>query len=83
MDVENETKRKGSLSYQFQDKTALAIANRMCTVAGADHIVVLKDGQVVQQGTPAELMIEQCGLYLRMAEIQVPGDGCRVKNDMR
>ena len=42
---------------------------RMRTVAGADHIVVLEDGHVVQQGTPAELM-EQGGLYRRMVELQ-------------
>ena len=45
------------------------IAHRMRTVAGADHIVVLEDGHVVQQGTPAEL-IEQGGLYRRMVELQ-------------
>ena len=35
----------------------------------ADHIVVLEDGHVAQQGTPAELM-EQGGLYRRMVELQ-------------
>ena len=38
-------------------------------MAGADHIVVLEDGQVVQRGTPAELM-ERGGLYRRMVELQ-------------
>ena len=47
----------------------LVIAHRMRTVAGADHIVVLEDGHVAQQGAPAELM-EQGGLYRRMAELQ-------------
>ena len=37
--------------------------------AGADHIVVLDDGHVAQQGAPAELM-EQGGLYRRMVELQ-------------
>ena len=41
----------------------------MRTVAGADHIVVLENGRVAQQGTPAELM-EQGGLYRRMSELQ-------------
>ena len=38
-------------------------------MAGADHIVVLEDGCVAQQGTPEELM-EQGGLYQRMVELQ-------------
>ena len=41
----------------------------MRTVAGADHIVVLGDGRVIQQGSPSELM-EQGGLYRRMVELQ-------------
>ena len=69
LDVENETKVQGALSRLLAGKTVLVIAHRMRTVAGADHIVVLEDGHVVQQGTPAELM-EQGGLYRRMVELQ-------------
>ena len=69
LDVENETKVQGALSRLLQGKTVLVIAHRMRTVAGADHIVVLEDGHVAQQGTPAEL-IEQGGLYRRMVELQ-------------
>ena len=69
LDVENETKVQGALSRLLQGKTVLVIAHRMRTVAGADHIVVLDDGHVAQQGAPAELM-EQGGLYLRMVELQ-------------
>ena len=47
----------------------LVIAHRMRTVAGADHIVVLENGRVAQQGKPSELM-EQGGLYRRMVELQ-------------
>ena len=47
----------------------LVIAHRMRTVAGADHIVVLENGRVAEQGTPAELM-ERGGLYRRMVELQ-------------
>ena len=69
LDVENETKVQGALSRLLQGKTVLVIAHRMRTVAGADHIVVLEDGHVAQQGSPAEL-IEQGGLYRRMVELQ-------------
>jgi len=69
LDVENETKVQGALSRLLAGKTVLVIAHRMRTVAGADHIVVLENGHVVEQGTPAELM-ERGGLYRRMVELQ-------------
>ena len=69
LDVENETKVQGALSRLLAGKTVLAIAHRMRTVAGADHIVVLENGRVAEQGTPAELM-EKVGLYRRMVELQ-------------
>src|SRR5699024_3160209 len=69
LDVENESAVQTALSRLLQGKTVLVIAHRMRTVTGADHIVVLEDGHVVQQGTPAELM-EQGGLYRRMVELQ-------------
>ena len=69
LDVENESAVQTALSRLLQGKTVLVIAHRMRTVAGADHIVVLEDGHVAQQGSPAEL-IEQGGLYRRMVELQ-------------
>ena len=52
LDVENESAVQTALSRLLQGKTVLVIAHRMRTVAGADHIVVLEDGHVAQQGTP-------------------------------
>ena len=69
LDVESETKVQEALSRLLAGKTVLVIAHRMRTVAGADRIVVLENGRVVQQGTPAELMA-QGGLYRRMVELQ-------------
>lgn len=69
LDVENESAVQDALSRLLQGKTVLVIAHRMRTVAGADRIVVLEKGRVVQQGTPEELM-EQGGLYRRMTELQ-------------
>ena len=69
LDVENETKVQGALSRLLTGKTVLVIAHRMRTVAGADHIVVLKDGHVAEQGAPQELMAED-GLFRHMVELQ-------------
>ncbi len=69
LDVENETKIQSALSRLLAGKTVLVIAHRMRTVAGADHIVVLEEGRVAQQGSPAQLMAAG-GLYRRMVELQ-------------
>ena len=78
LDVENETKVQGALSRLLAGKTVLVIAHRMRTVAGADHIVVLENGHVAEQGTPAELM-ERGGLYRRMVELQSESAKWKVK----
>ena len=69
LDVENETLIQTALSRLIQNKTVLIIAHRMRTVAGADKIVVLKDGVVAEQGSPAELYAQN-GLYTHMANLQ-------------
>lgn len=69
LDVENETLVQQAISNLVKNKTVLIIAHRMRTVAGADRIVVLKDGYVAEQGTPEELL-EKKGIYHHMAELQ-------------
>lgn len=78
LDVENETKVQGALSQLLAGKTVLVIAHRMRTVAGADYIVVLKDGRVEQQGTPQELMAED-GQFRHMVELQNESAQWRLK----
>ena len=68
LDVENETKVQGALSRLLSGKTVLVIAHRMRTVEAADRIIVLADGRVAEEGTPAELM-DKNGLYRRMVEL--------------
>ncbi len=70
LDVENETKVQGALSRLLRGKTVLVIAHRMRTVQAADHIVVLKDGRVVEEGSPSNLMARPDGIFRHMAELQ-------------
>lgn len=70
LDVENETQVQAALSELLQDKTVLVIAHRMRTVDNADKIVVLEDGRVAEQGSPAELRERPEGEYRRMLELQ-------------
>lgn len=77
LDVENETKVQGALSRLLEGKTVLVIAHRMRTVEAADKIVVLADGQVAEEGSPADLMRKN-GLYRRMVELQRQSSGWRL-----
>lgn len=70
LDVENETKIQQALSHLIRNKTVLIIAHRMRTIANADHIVVLRDGTVAEQGTPRALL-EKDGIYKHMTELQL------------
>ena len=69
LDAENETLIQTALSRLIQNKTVMIIAHRMRTVAGADKIVVLKDGVVAEQGSPIELMSKN-GIYANMVKLQ-------------
>jgi ATP-binding cassette subfamily B protein len=50
-------------------RTSLTIAHRLATVLRADCILVLEEGQLVEQGSHADL-IKQGGLYARLADLQ-------------
>ena len=69
LDVENETAIQEALSRLIRNKTVLIIAHRMRTVSGADQIVVLKDGAVAEQGSPAALL-QSGGIFARMVKCQ-------------
>ncbi len=69
LDAENETVIQEALSRLIKDKTVLIIAHRMRTIANADHIVVLKDGVVAEQGTPEELSAYD-SIYSKMTQQQ-------------
>ena len=75
LDVENETKVQGALSRLLAGKTVLVIAHRMRTVEAADKIVVLADGKVVEEGSPAELMMKENGIFRRMTYLQSASAG--------
>ena len=70
LDVENETKVQGALSRLLLGKTVLVIAHRMRTVEAADKIVVLADGKVAEEGSPAELFAKENSLFRRMTQLQ-------------
>ena len=70
LDAENETAIQEALSRLIKNKTVMIIAHRMRTIANADHIVVLKDGVVAEQGSP-EKLAGYDSIYSRMTKQQM------------
>jgi ATP-binding cassette subfamily B protein len=69
LDAENERLVQLALERLMQGRTSLVIAHRLATVLKADRIVVLDEGQVVDQGRHEDL-IHRGGLYAKLAELQ-------------
>lgn len=69
LDAENESKVQRAISRLVKNKTVLVIAHRMRTIAGADHIVVLADGRINEEGTHEELL-KHGRLYHKLWNLQ-------------
>jgi ATP-binding cassette subfamily B protein len=65
LDAENEAAIQAALGDALADRTAVIIAHRLSTVTGADLIVVLDEGRIVDTGRHHELM-ERGGLYAEL-----------------
>jgi ATP-binding cassette subfamily B protein len=70
LDSESERAVKESLDELMMGRTSVVIAHRLSTIRGADRIVVLDRGQVVEQGTHDSLLAQQ-GLYYYLVSQQL------------
>jgi ATP-binding cassette subfamily B protein len=73
LDNESEAKVQQALTDIMQGRTTIVIAHRLSTVVNADHIVVLDQGRLVEEGTHATLMADPHSVYARFHRLQ--GDG--------
>lgn len=64
-DTENEEKIQKALNALLRNKTVVVIAHRLSTIQHADQILVIKDGEIVEQGNQNQLMAME-GLYKKM-----------------
>lgn len=77
VDPENEKELTEALAELTREKTVIMIAHRLKTVRHADQILVVEDGEIVEQGTHAQL-VQQEGLYRRFMRIREQAEGWRI-----
>lgn len=70
MDVRAEQQVQMALDRASRNRTTISIAHRLSTIKKADKIIVLRKGEVVQQGTHDSLLAEQGGVYWTLATAQ-------------
>jgi ATP-binding cassette, subfamily B, bacterial len=69
LDAQSERAVQKALERLMQGKTTLVIAHRLSTVVRADRIVVMQNGQIIDEGTHAALVARE-GLYAELAKLQ-------------
>ena len=69
LDAESEQLVQRAIANLIRDRTTIVIAHRLSTVRRADLIVVMERGQIIEQGTHAELLARG-GQYQRLYELQ-------------
>ncbi|HVP76996.1 MAG TPA: ABC transporter ATP-binding protein [Thermodesulfobacteriota bacterium] len=78
LDSDSETEVQRALEELMKGRTVFVIAHRLSTIRNAHRIVVLSEGQIVEQGTHEELMACN-GEYCRLYNLQFRDDGTRIQ----
>jgi len=78
LDSDSETEVQKALEELMKGRTVFVIAHRLSTIRNAHRIIVLSDGQIVEQGTHEELLALN-GEYRRLYVLQFKDDGMGVR----
>lgn len=75
LDTESEAAVQQALEAAMAGRTVIVIAHRLSTVVNADKIIVMQDGQAVEEGTHESLAQQPGGLYARLNNLQAAPNG--------
>ena len=73
LDSESERLVQDALEKLMKGRTSIVIAHRLSTIRQADHILVLDNGRIVEQGTHEQLLQVPDGLYRNLSGLQFAG----------
>lgn len=70
LDSESERLVQDALAHVTQNRTSLVIAHRLSTIQNADKILVVQNGEIVEEGTHNTLLAIENGIYRKLVEMQ-------------
>ncbi len=70
LDNESESAVQKALDHAMRGRTVVVIVHRLSTIVGADSIIVVDGGHVIEQGTHQSLVLAKSGLYARLNNLQ-------------
>jgi ABC-type multidrug transport system fused ATPase/permease subunit len=71
LDSESEQLVQDALDKLMIGRTSIVIAHRLSTIKDADKIVVLHQGEIVEEGTHQELVNLENGFYVKLSKMQI------------
>jgi len=80
LDAESERAVLEALDRAAVGRTTIVVAHRLATIRGADVIAVLRNGEVVAQGTPQQLMAARDGVYASLVELRMRSERAGVSS---
>ncbi len=66
IDTKTEAAIQKSIDKISKEKTSIFIAHRLSTIVGVDKIIVLNNGEIIEQGSHNELVVKQYGYYNKL-----------------
>lgn len=70
LDTESETLVQDALNKLMQHRTSIVIAHRLSTIQSADRIIVMQQGEIIEEGTHLQLL-EKAGVYKKLYDLQM------------